>query len=70
MWKLLLASALLLVLTMPAGSETKGKGRAACPSLKSVVVCNDRADCQWVVAVKGKGKGPTGKCVALKATPR
>lgn len=68
LWVLAFATAMMFATN--ALTEPKGKGRAACQSIKSVIICNDRQDCAWVVEQKGKGKGPTGKCVPLKATPR
>jgi hypothetical protein len=67
MLKTLLACTFLVVMTFPAMSESKGKGKgnAACESLKSQPLCEDKQGCAWI-----KNPGDKAKCRTLKAEPR
>jgi hypothetical protein len=65
MTRMLLACMLLLVLSLPAMSESKGKGKAACESLKTATLCEGKQGCGWTQNPGGKDK-----CRTLKAEPR
>ncbi len=65
MLKVMLACMLLVALIVPVMAESKGKGNAACESLKSRTLCVDKKGCDWTV-----NPGGQGKCRTLKAEPR